>query len=65
MDGGERVARFVPDPLPPTEGDPTVHENSIAEVATMLRVELEEPLGTARTTTDAAGIRWRGDPARP
>ena len=40
-----------------------VHENSVEEMTTMLRIELEEPLGSARTTTDAAGIRWWGDPA--
>jgi hypothetical protein len=59
-DVGEREVGVPPD-------DPhhalAVHENSVHEVATMLRVELEEPLGTARTTTDAAGIRWWGEPA--
>jgi hypothetical protein len=39
-----------------------VHDNSVEEMATMVRIELEEPLGSARTTTDASGIRWWGDP---
>lgn len=61
-DVSEKVVGVPPD-------DPhhalAVHENSVEEMTTMLRIELEEPLGSARTTTDASGIRWWGDPAGP
>ncbi|KRF36216.1 hypothetical protein ASG94_01675 [Nocardioides sp. Soil805] len=40
-----------------------VNESSPREMATMLRVELEEPLGRTRLTPDAAGIQWWGEPA--
>ncbi len=46
-------------------GDPyyalAVNENSPREMATMLRVELEEPVGRARLIPDANGVRWWGD----